>query len=425
MSAGEGVLAWLEAQIPAELEEDERRRAKAVVRMAILVAPWSPIIGLSLVALGEPLSGAAIGLTALICLAIPPLVWRTGKVTLAAHLLVFGLLQGLFVAAALLGGVGSPPTQWIVLGPVIATATGGVRAGGQWTVAIVLGVVALGAVQVLFGLPTPFLIGPWVWIGTVSAVGLYLLMGLFLRANDQLYRGLLERVRAAELAEREANIAKSAFLANMSHEIRTPLNAVLGYTEMVAEEAEELGNMGMVEDLKRVGRSGTHLLDLVNDILDLSKIEAGKLELLEEDVELSALIKEVVDEVAPLVEQHHNHVQLELSEAVVCADRSRLRQIVLNLLSNAAKFTESGTITVKCAAGRIEVSDTGIGMTAEQAARVFDPFAQAEVTTARKYGGTGLGMAIVRRLLESMGGEIEVQTAAGVGSTFTVTLPVP
>jgi signal transduction histidine kinase len=421
------VTRWLDRFIPAALEGDERRRARAVVGMALLIAPWAPIIGGSVVLLGEWVAGGAIVTTGLICLVLLPLVRFTGAVLPASHLLVAGLVQGLLVSSLMLGGAGSPPTAWIALAPVVATATGGVRAGSIWTGLAMASALLIHAVQLAGGVAKPYLFGGWEFVGTVSCVGLYFLVGMFLRANDQLYVGLLDRTRAAEAAERDANRAKSAFLANMSHEIRTPLNAMLGYAELVAEDASSAGQTQMVSDLGRVQSSGRHLLELVNDILDLSKIEAGRMDILIEDVPVRALVERVADELNPLITARGNELELRLDHAVARADPARLRQCMLNLLSNAAKFTEGGTVRVECALDggrvRVEVRDTGIGMTPDQITRVFEPFSQASATTSRDYGGTGLGLSIALRLVELMGGEIRVDSTSGVGSTFTLWLP--
>jgi adenylate cyclase len=239
-----------------------------------------------------------------------------------------------------------------------------------------------------------------------------------------------------ELARDEAMAAtraKSQFLTNMSHELRTPLNAIIGITEMLKEEAEETGEEPLVEPLDRIRHAGTHLLTLINEILDLAKIEAGKLELHQEEVDLGALIRETSMTAEPLARRNNNHIDVEIAPDIgrMQTDPVRLRQVLLNLLGNACKFTKDGT--VKMMASRIidrrgdtikiAVRDTGIGMTAEQRGKLFEEFSQADSTTTRKFGGTGLGLAISRRLCRVMGGDITVQSAVGVGSTFTVSLP--
>ncbi len=241
---------------------------------------------------------------------------------------------------------------------------------------------------------------------------------------------LLDARRAAEAA----NQTKSHFLANMSHELRTPLNAIIGYSEMMEEEATEQGHLGYVPDLQKVRAAGRHLLALINDVLDLSKIEAGKMELHLETFELRPAIEAVASTVAPLVEKNGNRLELDLAADLggMRADVTRVRQVLFNLLSNACKFTERGTITLSATrtpgpGGEVMsfvVRDTGIGMTQEQLTRLFQAFAQAEASTASKYGGTGLGLAISKTFCEMMGGSISVTSTPGAGTAFTVRLPV-
>jgi signal transduction histidine kinase/CheY-like chemotaxis protein len=237
---------------------------------------------------------------------------------------------------------------------------------------------------------------------------------------------------AKEAAE-EANRAKSSFLANMSHELRTPLNAIIGYSEMLQEEAEDRGVPELGTDLRKIHGAGRHLLALINDILDLSKIESGRMELLLETFDVRSLLEDVASTIHPLVEKNHNKLEVLGAEAAgeVHADVTRLRQVLFNLLSNACKFTDRGTITLRVAreAGVFgdemvfRLADTGIGMTAEQQSRLFEAFMQADASTSRRFGGTGLGLAISRRFCRMMGGEISVASVPGEGSTFTVRLP--
>jgi PAS domain S-box-containing protein len=243
-----------------------------------------------------------------------------------------------------------------------------------------------------------------------------------------LYHDVTELL-AARKASEEANTAKSRFLANMSHELRTPLNAIIGYSEMLEEEATDRGHPDYAPDLQKIRAAGRHLLALINDVLDLSKIEAGKMELHLETFELVPAIETVASTVAPLIEKNGNALRLELAPdlGAMRGDLTRVRQILFNLLSNASKFTERGTITLRAApeGARLcfTVADTGIGMTGEQLGRLFQAFSQAEAATASKYGGTGLGLAISRMFCEMMGGEITAASTPGVGTTFTVRLP--
>ena len=230
----------------------------------------------------------------------------------------------------------------------------------------------------------------------------------------------------------EASERKSQFLASMSHELRAPLNAIIGLTEMMVANAARFGTEKAQEPLRRVNAAGTHLLSLINEVLDLSKIEAGKLELNTEPVSLARLIDEVIGTAGQLAEKNKNRLVVEAQEnlGALTADPMRLKQILLNLLSNACKFTKEGEVALrvrKVVDGRdwveLAVADSGIGMTAEQQAKLFQDFTQADSLTARRYGGTGLGLAITRKLARMMGGDVTVASEPGKGSIFTVRLP--
>jgi signal transduction histidine kinase len=230
-----------------------------------------------------------------------------------------------------------------------------------------------------------------------------------------------------------ANRHKSEFLANMSHELRTPLNAILGITQVLQSEAKLLKREDQLEPLQRMLGAGRHLLTLINDILDLSKIEAGRMDLLLEPVALAPLLEDFKSNMEPLAAKNGNMLRVSCAPAAdsVYADPVRLRQVLFNVGGNANKFTDKGTVTL--AIDRQEansrswiefrVSDTGIGMTPAQVSRIFQDFVQADAATARKYGGTGLGLAITRRLCHMMGGDICVESEPGAGSTFKIRLP--
>ncbi len=254
------------------------------------------------------------------------------------------------------------------------------------------------------------------------------------RQNAEQLAKLVDQLRVTQGQAEAATRAKSDFLASMSHELRTPLNAIILYSELLQEEAGDQDRQGSVADLQKIQSAGKHLLDLINGILDLSKIEAGKMTLSLERFEIGAMIDDLVDTVGPLVEQRNNVLTVRCGGEVgtMVADFMKTRQILLNLLSNAGKFTSDGAISLevqRVAVGgrplvRFSVIDTGVGMTPQQAEKVFDAFTQADVTTTRKYGGTGLGLAIVSRFCQLMGGSISVESNPGRGSSFIVHLPL-
>jgi signal transduction histidine kinase len=244
---------------------------------------------------------------------------------------------------------------------------------------------------------------------------------------------------AKKMAE-QASRTKSSFLANMSHELRTPLNAVIGYSEILAEDARDNGQEDVVQDLGKIQGAGKHLLNLINDILDLSKIESGKMELYLETVNVSELIQEIIDTMRPICEKNNNQLVVACEDDVkfMWGDLTKIRQSLFNLLSNASKFTSNGQISLKVSRDLtmelakngeqkamicFQVRDTGIGIKPEQIAKLFQPFSQADSSTTRKYGGTGLGLAITGEFAKMMGGVVTVESEYGYGSMFTLSLP--
>ncbi len=252
-----------------------------------------------------------------------------------------------------------------------------------------------------------------------------------LEKSDKIMRKQKNELEIAMEKAQSANKAKSDFLAKMSHELRTPLNAIIGYSEMLIEEAEDDGLDTYGEDLSKINSSGEHLLTLINDILDLSKIEAGKMELHIEKFKFSDILKQIEATAKPLVEKNKNEfIILNKTKSLTLQnDQTKLRQILFNMLSNAAKFTKNGKITlsvetVKTNDIKFDIIDTGIGMSKEQLENVFEEFTQAESSTSKDYGGTGLGLPISKKMAEMMGGKIDAKSSKGEGTTFTITLPV-
>lgn len=271
-------------------------------------------------------------------------------------------------------------------------------------------------------------------LASVNAIATQLASVMQRKRDEEEIHRVNEELALARDQALEASRTKSAFVANMSHELRTPLNAIIGYSEMLQEDVVDLDHEELVPDLSKIHAAGKHLLALINDILDLSKIEAGKMELYLESFDVPTLVRDATNTIRPLLEKNANTLVLLCEEQVgtMHSDVTKLRQALFNLLSNACKFTHNGTITLEVTRKTLEnrdwinfsVTDTGIGITPEQLVKLFQDFAQADNSTTRKYGGTGLGLAISQRFCQMMGGDITVTSELEVGSTFTIYLPV-
>jgi signal transduction histidine kinase len=346
-----------------------------------------------------------------------------------------------WVAGVILLMTGAGPRETMMLGIMVL----GVTAIGSSALAphlpssmtfivVILAPVAAG--MLVMADPVVRIAGLAVIVGLLALVAAVVrvhreLASLF-RAELNLSAAAAEAVSARAAAE-QANKAKSEFLANMSHELRTPLNAILGYTGLLLEDAHAAGASQTAEDLRRINAAGTHLAALISDVLDLSKIEAGRLELHVGDVDVAGAVRRVVDTSATLAAAEGNRLRAEGLDALgtIQSDPVKLHQVLLNLVGNACKFTSHGQVTVACRREpgphcdwlTIDVTDTGIGITPEQLTRLFGQFVQADSSSTRAYGGTGLGLAISQRLCRLMGGDIAVRSQFGRGSTFTVRLP--
>lgn len=409
------------------------RRARFIISLALLGLIGAIILALIFCGPLPFLSGAVLCLLgALIYGAIPVILTYT-NLDIAGHFLVltFFCLTGAVNYA--IGGWSGPLLIWYAFLPATAALVTSARWAVFWAVLVVLQMGGLGWLHV-HGLDRPRLNVDQVHVlSFLSILGfltaLLILTFLYEKFESQIIRRLQRNNRELAAARDQAlaaSQAKSSFLANMSHEFRTPLNAIIGYSDMLLEEEDVLSNHQQ-RDLVRIRESGTHLLKLVNGLLDLSKVEAGKMELEITPVQLEQLIREVEDTLRPLIQQQENQLSIELPEQPITlhTDVLKLKQCLINLLGNAAKFTQKGQLRILARTRgsllQVEVHDTGIGMSVEQMQMIFVPFTQADPSTTRKYGGTGLGLTLARRFAQLLGGDIQVRSEVNKGSVFTLT----
>ena len=424
--------AWF-VDLPYE-DVIERRRALLVqggASIAIILTCIGVITGLLLDEGRDRVTGALLNLSLMATAIWAVVLVRRGNPTLggAPFLAFVGLAIGwggafsledrgysMFMGLVVMIAGISLPQRYIVL--IIGAMLANIAVLFQWNPAYlrVPDGYVINLVIMMFG--------AWLIAGLSSMLEQHTLRQLEVVSKSE-KEALVARERAVA-----ANATKSAFLANMSHELRTPLNAIIGYAELIIEDVNDAGgDEVIIEDLERVHSAGNHLLGLINDILDLSKVEAGRATVYVEEFSLAALVEEITTLVDPLVSNGDNRLVIApiASEVMLETDRVKLKQILFNLLSNAAKFTTKGTISVEAEiVGEevvISVKDTGIGISKEQQARIFEAFAQADESTTREYGGTGLGLTLSLRLVELLGGGISVDSAPRKGSTFQVKLP--
>ena len=449
---GQGIIAALERRVPEDLriDLDVRRRSMLALGIAATISGFCIPVAILVFLVASPedrLLGAINTLiTALLAGATGPLLRRRGLVWAAnwlAGLLFVGTLFGMRFG----GGVFAPFVLILPLLPALAAIVGGRLSGVAWagacTAALLLFQTLGDAPQMLRDLVR---VEHPVALATATAIVVILVLTALVvlseitkreaivqiaAATRRLEEAVKDEQRARDLASEAvaANAVQSAFMATMSHELRTPLNIILGYSEMALEDLEERGDDKLAEDLRRVHGAGEQLLGLISDVLDLSHIEAERLELGREPFDAAALIGELTRSLRPTADRNGTELIMQTSADLVVAglDRARVRQIVHSLVSNAIKFTRRGSVRVQArrtpAGLEISVQDTGIGIAPDKLELIFLPFTQADPSRTRRYEGSGLGLAIARRLCEVMGGTLSVTSAPNRGSTFTVRLP--
>ena len=441
--------------VPAEVAGDRELRKQArLFLISHLLGPFlGNVVPITLYILDpDPGYEVAVLATSITSFWIFPLLLRVwGRYY---HLLALISIQNLIFcilwSCYFYGGVTSPTLPWVLTIPLLAFFYIGSSPRLRLIVLLMFAVNFTGFCLLYFGNPIPDVGIPFAalqglgLVSTAAASAYVIMMALFyakaLASQAEMegeMRGHLktsaELRRAAAEAER-ASVAKAEFLAKMSHELRTPLNAVIGYSQMLLEEAADESDLETVADLERIHEAGQHLLRLVNDILDLSKIEAGKMDVFYEDIQFIELVEEAASNIKTLARRHGNTVAIASDGpvGVVSCDVAKVRHVLFQILENAAKFTRNGTIDVHVtrrdtAQGeqvRVAVRDTGIGIAAEQISGLFEQFAVSSDASASKYGGTGLGLALSQKLCRLMGGDVTVESRLNIGSCFTIMLPV-
>lgn len=450
LSALNSLVDWF---IPAEIAADREMRKQA--RLFLISHLFGPFIGnvvpLALFVL-DPAPGFEVAVLAASITGfwIFPFVLKAfGRYNLLALVSIQNLIFCILWSCYFYGGVTSPTLPWVLTIPILAFFYLGSAPSLRL---IVLGMFVINfAVFCAFyfaghSRPMRLDFAALQGLGLVStiAASLYVTMMALFYAKVLASQGELEAEmkghlatavelrRATEEAER-AGAAKADFLAKMSHELRTPLNAVIGYSQILLEDAADENDAEAAADLERIHSAGHHLLKLVNEVLDLSKIEAGKMELSNENVDFAGLVRDLVEELRPAAKRNGNGISLQVhgNPGIIVCDASKLRQAIFQILDNAVKFTEGGQIIVSAARGlgplgdsvSLHVRDTGIGIPPRQIEQLFEQFTVVDDASASKYGGTGLGLALSRKLCRLMGGEIFAESALGQGSVFTIVLP--
>jgi len=440
---------WFVPKVFFDENPEHVRLSRLIIGFCLMIIFWSWLfVAFQLVSGAFVLAVAQFFATSAL-FGIPLLLRRTASLSITGHILVGLIAVACVILSTIAGGLEGTGLFWLAGAPLLAIILLGNFAGTLWTIVFVLIYISFYIVDTMgIRFSQPMTEAEIKLDLLISLIGLTCSIYFFSRLYETTKNTALRKVEESNVqltllnvqledAKQEAfraNQAKSHFLASMSHEIRTPLNAIIGYSEMLREDLANMEEHEIEGDLSKIHSSGKHLLSLISDILDLSKIESGKMELFEEELELVTFVQELSSTVEVLAEQNHNRFEVECSQAQIYTkvDVTRLRQCLFNLLSNACKFTSEGHITLSLNIATEQqgewysfvVEDSGIGMTEEQQQRVFEGFAQAEASTSKRFGGTGLGLQISQKLSQMMGGEISVTSVLGEGSTFTLRLPV-
>jgi signal transduction histidine kinase len=443
-----GAIAWIDKILkdawvhPSFIERSslERLRSKMLVLLGTLLTLLGPLVASGYFRNDEPAYGIAFILFGVLGVGTILSIRFLGSVVLSCHLGSLALLMATVTGSYALGGAGSMAIRWFAAVPVLAAVFGGLRAGIGW-LALSWGMFAAMLFAPEFGVvfPEPSEVGAdkahqLITMSTFMFTTLMLfligeMIGTWLlyeknRAQESLQSALDEAVAASA--------AKSRFLAMMSHELRTPLNAIIGYSELLVEEMEHDNNEDYIDDAMAIRSSGRHLLSLISDILDVTMLDSGRVELRPEEIAIEDFVDEVAKTARALSQERGNTFTMtldaELIGAVLSTDVSKLRQVLFNLLGNAAKFTEEGRILLRITPlGEdmicFQVADTGIGLAPEEQERVWDEFVQADDSSTREHGGVGLGLALVRKLARLLGGDVSLESVLGKGSVFTVVVP--
>jgi signal transduction histidine kinase len=434
------IFRWLDRFTPRRYRKGDPnnfRRARFIISLALLGLIGALGLGLVFSYLMPFQSGVAVSLLGALIYTTIPMILEHTSLEIAGHFLVltFFALTGCITYSV--GGWSAPLLIWYAFLPAMSALVTKARWAYVWSFLVTVQLLGLYWLH-LNGYDRPRLRDAEVETLSLLSIfaflsALLILTFLYEKFEGQIIRRLQRNNRELALARDqalEASHAKSSFLANMSHEFRTPLNAIIGYSDMMLEE--ETLSPSVQGDLVRIRQAGAHLLKLVNGLLDLSKIEAGKMDLDIHAIPLQRLLEEVEDTVRPLIQQQNNTFEVKLPDTPVTlqTDVLKLKQCLINLLGNAAKFTTEGQVQLVAALDatgqriNFEVRDNGIGMSNEQMRMIFIPFTQADASTTRKYGGTGLGLTLARRLAELLGGDIRVASEPGKGSIFTLSTPL-